>query len=146
MGKNTHYHIALADDHNLVRRWIKKIIEQSPSLEIIGEASNGLELLELLESITPELILLDLSMPRLGGIGAARMIKKKYPAIKLLILTMHNRQAYLENALQLGVDGYILKEDADLELLPAIAAIQQGKTYYSAGISRFLPEKAQNNH
>jgi DNA-binding NarL/FixJ family response regulator len=142
MGKNAYYYIALADDHDLVRVWIKRIIEQSPFLEIVGEAHNGLELLELLRSATPDLILLDLSMPKLGGIDAARVIKKKYPAIKLLILTMHKRQAYLEKAMQSGVDGYMLKEDAGEELLPAIAALKQGKTYYSSGVSGFLRGQA----
>jgi two-component system response regulator NreC len=135
MEKNIHYRIVLADDHALVRRWLRKIIEKNPQLQVIGEVGDGLELLEFLKKRHPELILLDISMPKLGGLAVARIIKRDYPKIKVLILTMHKSKVYLEQAMLVGVAGYLVKEDADQELLSAIAALREGKTYISSLLS-----------
>jgi two-component system response regulator NreC len=135
MQKNSHYRIVLADDHALVRRWLRKIIEKNPQLQVIGEVGDGLELLEFLKKRHPEMILLDISMPKLGGLEAARIIKQDYPKIKVLILTMHKNKIYLEQAMLAGVAGYLVKEEADQELLPAIATLREGKTYISPLVS-----------
>jgi DNA-binding NarL/FixJ family response regulator len=123
--------IVLADDHVLVRQGIKRIIEEHDHLKVVGEAGDGLELLEILEKITPDLVLLDISMPRLRGLEAAHRIKKLYPAVKVLILSMHRSKEYLRQAMVSGVDGYLLKEDADQALYTAIETIRSGKTFLS---------------
>jgi DNA-binding NarL/FixJ family response regulator len=123
--------IVLADDHVLVRQGIKRILQDAPHLRVIGEAGDGLELMELLEEVTPDLVVLDISMPRLRGLEAAARIKMLYPKIKVLILSMHRSKEYLEQALECGVDGYMLKEDADLSLHSAIENVCAGKLFIS---------------
>ncbi len=125
------YRILLADDHPLLREAIKKSIAEIPDLQVVGEAGDGLELLEVLKSSVPDLILLDIFMPRFNGIEAAEEIKKCYPTVKILILTMIKSAEFLHRALQIGVNGYLLKENAFSDLISAIRTIQKGKTYLS---------------
>jgi len=125
------YRIVLADDHPLLREAIKKSIEEIPDFQVVGEAGDGLELLELLEKLVPDLILLDISMPRFNGLQAAGSIKKSYPKVKILILTMIKSRESIQRALQIGVNGYLLKENAFSDLIAAIRTIQKGKTYLS---------------
>jgi DNA-binding NarL/FixJ family response regulator len=132
------YKIVLAEDHVLVREGIKKIIEALPGLQIVGEVGDGLELLELLKGLAVDMVILDISMPSLPGIEVTREIKTAYPAVKVLILTMHKKQEYLNNAIAAGVDGYLLKEDAPKELLNAIEKIRQGMIYVSPLLSSDL--------
>jgi len=129
------YKIVLAEDHVLVREGIKKIIEAFPGLQVVGEVGDGLQLVELLRGLAVDMVILDISMPSLPGLDAAREIKKAYPAVKVLILTMHKKKEYLNNAISTGVDGYLLKEDAPKELLNAIDQIRQGMTYVSPLLS-----------
>jgi DNA-binding NarL/FixJ family response regulator len=121
--------ILLVDDHPLVRRQIRRLIEEHPELEVVGEAGDGVEFLELLERGVPDLVILDLSMPRLGGIEAAQRAKAAHPQLKILVLTMHKSREYLEESLAAGVEGYVIKETLDQELRPAIAALRGGGTY-----------------
>jgi DNA-binding NarL/FixJ family response regulator len=123
--------IVLADDHVLVRQGIKRILQDAPHLKVIGEAGDGLELMDLLEKVTPDLVILDISMPRLRGLEAAASIKMLYPKVKVLILSMHRNKEYLHQALECGVDGYMLKEDADLSLHSAIETVWAGKAFIS---------------
>jgi DNA-binding NarL/FixJ family response regulator len=131
MGSNHLYKIVLADDHVLVRRGIKKLIEEDDSLKVIGEASDGLELLELLKQVKPDLVICDIAMPRLRGLDACLCVKKFYPDIKVLILSMHKNQEYFKRAKAAGLDGYVLKEEADTALTTAIQAIRCGQCYFS---------------
>jgi DNA-binding NarL/FixJ family response regulator len=130
-GNTEKYQILLVDDHPLVRRGIRRLIEKSPELAVVGEAGDGQEFLESLDRCVPNLAILDLSMPRVGGIEATRKVKASHPQIKVLILTMHRSREYVDLALAAGADGYLLKEGMDLELLPAIAALRYGGTYLS---------------
>jgi len=125
------YNIVLADDHILVRQGIKKIIQEDDDMRVVGEAGDGIELLEILEKITPDMVILDITMPRMKGLPAAEKIKRLYPKIKVLILSMHRSKEYLHQALAVGVDGYLLKEDADVALFAAIETLRQGKTFIS---------------
>lgn len=125
------YNIVLADDHVLVRQGIKKIIQEDDDMKVVAEAGDGVELMEILEKITPDMVILDISMPRLRGLEAAGKIKKRYPQIKVLILSMHRSKEYLHQAKAVGVDGYLLKEDADVSLFSAIETIRGGKTFVS---------------
>jgi DNA-binding NarL/FixJ family response regulator len=125
------YRIILADDHPIVRQGIKNLLNENPALKVIGEAADGQEIMELLNKNHPNLILLDIEMPRLGGLKAAYEIKKRYPQVKLLILTMHREDSYLSVAQEIGVEGFVLKHDIDQVLLDAIEVVRQGGTFIS---------------
>ncbi len=135
MNSNHLFKIVLADDHVLVRRGIRKIIEEDSRMKVIGEAGDGLELLEILKKMQPDLVVLDIAMPRLRGLEAAKRVKELYPDIKVLILSMHRSKEYMRQAQLAGVDGYVLKEDADTSLKTAIRAIRRGKSYFSPLLS-----------
>jgi DNA-binding NarL/FixJ family response regulator len=123
----------LADDHELIREGLRRLIEDNPDLEVVGEVGDGLELLSLLEAQVPDLVIMDIWMPNLRGIEAARRIKSRYPAVKVLILSMYRE--YLHQALAAGADGYLLKEDALRELFCAIESIRNGRSYISTRLS-----------
>ena len=131
MGSNHLFKIVLADDHALVRQGIKEIIEESPELKVVGEAGDGLDLIDYLKTNTPwpDMVIMDISMPKMGGIEATEKIKGHCPQIKVLILTMHNAQDYMKMALSKGADGYLLKHEAGEELFRAISTIRRGGTY-----------------
>lgn len=132
------YAIVLADDHVIFRQGIRKIIEAVEGFEVVGEAADGLELLKLLKTTRPDLIILDISMPNLRGLEAAEEIKKQYPGVKILILTMHKKKGFVQLGLKAGADGFLLKEDADSELFRAIATIRKGDMYISPLLSNIL--------
>jgi two-component system response regulator NreC len=125
------YEILLVEDHPLVRQGIKTIIAEKSELAVVGEFQDGLELLDCLDNRVPQLVILDISLPHLGGIEATRMIKSSHPEIKVLILTLHNRREYVNHAKLAGAEGYLLKDEADKELLSAIETLRQGGTYLS---------------
>ncbi len=125
------YRIVLADDHVLVRQGLRRILGEMADLEVVGEASDGLELLNLLNHLTPHMVILDIFMPNLRGIEAIHEIKMIHPHVKILVLTMSKDKEYLYLALSAGAKGYLLKEDADKELFSAIEKVRQDKTYIS---------------
>ena len=134
------YRIVLADDHALFRQGLKGILEGAADLEVVGEAGDGLKLLNLLNAnqLDPHLVILDISMPNLRGIEAIREIKTIHPNVKILIVTMHEDKEYLLQSLAAGADGYFLKKDADTELFAAIEKIRNGKNYVSPHLSEEL--------
>jgi DNA-binding NarL/FixJ family response regulator len=132
------YRIMLADDHVLVRQGLGGLLNGENGLEVVGEAGDGFELLALLKSLTPHLVILDISMPYLRGIEVILAVKAKYPEIKILVLTMHKE--YLHQAISSGADGYLLKEDADRDLFSAIENIRQERVYISSRLTGNLPE------
>ena len=134
------YRIVLADDHIIVRQGIKRMLEDSPELEVIGEASDGIELIGLLGKLRAHLVIVDISMPNLGGIEVTQEIKKTYPKTKVLILTMHKGKELLHHAISNGADGYMLKEESEKELHLAIEKIRQGGVYISPHLSQELTE------
>jgi len=123
--------IVLADDHALIRHGIKNIISQDGRMEIVGEVGNGEELLNTLAGRTVDLLILDISMPKINGIDLTAILKKRYPSMKILILTMHKSKPFLHRAISAGADGYLVKSDSDKEILLAIEKIEQGETYIS---------------
>jgi DNA-binding NarL/FixJ family response regulator len=123
--------IILAEDHVMVRQGLRHIIQEDPTVQVIHEAGDGLELLALLEKSTPDMVILDISMPRLGGLETAQIIKKQYPNIKIIILTMHRQKNFFQKARELGVNGFVLKDEADTDLVYAIKTVLNGKTYFS---------------
>ena len=140
MSPSQPYRIILADDHVLLRNGIKLIIEESPEMKVVGEASDGLEVLQLVKRIPADMVILDISMPGLRGLEATREIIRLHPGIKILILTMHKKRDYIYNALAAGADGYLLKEATGNELLTAIQTIREGGTYVSNILSQELAD------
>lgn len=134
------YRLILADDHALLRQGLRMIIEQEPDLVVAGEAEDGFALLRLLEKTAADLLVLDLTMPGCGGIAALPAIKKSHPRLKTLILTMHEDPEYFHEAVRLGVDGYLLKQETDTELFSAIHAIRSGGRFLSPFLERKLAQ------
>lgn len=125
------YKIVLAEDHQGFRHLVRRELESTGDFQLVGEVNDGQELLDLLEQVTPDLIILDISMPNLGGIEAARRIRLSHPQVKILFLSMHKNPVYVEQAQSLGVAGYLLKEEMEESLLPAISRVRSGLTYIS---------------
>ena len=125
------YTIVLADDHALVREGVRRLIETQKDLRVIGEAADGLSLIRMLNKTAPDMVILDIAMPGMRGIEAAREIHSLHPRIHVLMLSMHKQAELLTMALAAGARGFILKEDTGEELLRAIDRIRRGETYLS---------------
>ena len=132
------YTIILADDHAMMREGIRNIIEAVPGLKVIGEAGDGYQLLKMLKKTVPDMVILDISMPGMRGIEAAREISARNPDVRILMLSMHKNQEFLAMALEAGARGYLLKEDTGDELLHAIARIRAGRTFLSTTLAKHL--------
>jgi DNA-binding NarL/FixJ family response regulator len=127
--------IVLAEDHTILREGLRALLTTDPDFEIIGEAADGRAAVRFVEKQIPDLILMDLSMPRMTGMDAIREIKKRYPQTKIIALTVHKTEEYLRTTLQAGADGYVLKDATHDELMMAIQSVLKGKTYLSPGVS-----------
>lgn len=134
----------IADDHSLIREGIKQLLEFDGTIEVMTEASNGVECLEKLEDIHPDVLLLDVNMPEKNGLEVLEEIKKKNYNIKVLILTVHNELEYLLKAIDIGVDGYILKDSESAELKKAIQAVRSGENYIQASLIPALNNRLAN--
>ena len=138
MGNNVR--IVLTDDHTILREGLRALLSADPDFEIIGEASDGREAVRCVEKLGPDLLLMDLSMPRMSGMDAISEIKRRYPETKIIALTVHKTEEYLLSTLQAGVDGYVLKDATHDELVMAIHNVMAGKRYLSPGISEKVIE------
>ena len=127
--------IVLAEDHTILREGLKALLSSDPQFEIIGEAADGRESVRCVEKLDPNLILMDLSMPRMSGMEAIREIKKRCPDIRIIALTVHKTDEYLHTSLQAGADGYVLKDATHEELMLAIKKVMKGQSYLSPGVS-----------
>lgn len=132
--------VLLADDHAVLRSGLRLLLTSQSEYDVVGEASSGTETLSLAEQLQPDLILLDLSMPALGGLDALPALRKLVPSARILILTMHDDPQYLRQALKYGASGYVLKKAADTELLSAIRAVLRGEVYVHPSMTRILLE------
>ncbi len=132
--------VLLADDHAVLRSGLRLLLTNQNEYEVVGEASSGTETLDLAEKLQPDLILLDLSMPVLGGLDALPMLHKLVPSARILILTMHDDPQYLRQALKHGASGYVLKKAADAELLSAMRSVLRGEVYVHPSMTRILLE------
>jgi two-component system, NarL family, response regulator NreC len=130
--------ILLGDDHTLVRQGFRKILEGRPDWEVVAEASDGRDAVRQAAAVEPDVAVLDIGMPLLNGIEAARQITRRHPNIRVLILSMHSDEAYIIQALKAGARGYLLKDSADVELIRGIAAVAAGKSYFSPAVSRIM--------
>lgn len=125
------FRILLAEDHILFRELIKKSLQEIPNIEVVGEVGDGLQLLQSIKVLKPHMVIVDIGMPVMSGIEASKVIKKDYPGIKILLLTMYNSKDHLKHALEAKVDGYLLKENAFKDLITAIEMIRKDKLYIS---------------
>src|SRR5690348_11155210 len=123
--------ILLADDHTILRAGLKMMLNAQPDMEVIGEAQDGRQSIQEAQKLQPDIILMDITMPDMNGIEATRQIKKLMPEVKVLMLTMHEHDEYVFQALRAGASGYMLKEAADTELITALHVIQSGQFYLS---------------
>ncbi|MFZ3079153.1 MAG: response regulator transcription factor [Bellilinea sp.] len=137
--------ILLADDHAILRSGLRYMLSSQEDMEIVGEASTGTETLKQSEALRPDLILLDLSMPGIGGLDILPSLHRIVPSAKIIILTMHDDKSYLRQALQNGASGYVLKKAADTELITAIRAVLMGEMYVHHSMMRFLLEDVLPN-
>jgi DNA-binding NarL/FixJ family response regulator len=128
--------VLLADDHTLVRAGLRKLLESMPELTVVGEAADGLALLALAEQLQPDLVLMDIAMPGLNGLEATARLVKAQAGIRVLILSMHQNEEYVRQALRHGAVAYLLKDAAPVELELAIQAVQRGEIYLSPAVSR----------
>lgn len=132
--------IIIAEDHRLFREGIKALLESNSDFEIVCEAGDGLEAIRCTQEHRADLMILDLSMPKLGGISALKDIKRQFPEVKILVLTIHQSDQYVLETFEAGADGYCLKDASRNELLVAIESVLSGNTYLSPGISEQVIE------
>ncbi len=130
--------VVVADDHAVVRAGLRALLQDTPQLELIAEASGGVEALELVKKLQPEILVLDLSMPDMDGISVTRQLKELHLITRVLILTVHEDEALLKEAIQAGASGYILKQAAESELVSAIQVILRGDLYVDPSLLRSL--------
>lgn len=129
------HRIVIAEDHTILREGLRALLITEPDFEIIGEVEDGRKAILCVENLTPDLVLMDLSMPRMDGLTAIKEIKKQSPGTKIIALTVHKAEEYVLQALQAGVDGYVLKDASHSELKMAIRKVLAGKRYLSPDIS-----------
>jgi two-component system response regulator NreC len=132
--------IILADDHTILRAGIRALLENEPDMIVIGEAEDGRSALKLTCQLLPDIVLMDIAMPLLSGLESTRQIRRDCPQVKVLILTMHDREEYIRQALANGAMGFILKDASSQELLGAIRAVFQGEAVLSPAVTRLVIE------
>jgi len=130
--------ILIADDHTLVRSGLKLILSAQPDFELVGEAATGEETIVRTRELQPDVLLLDIGMPGMNGVEAARVIRQQFPEVRIVVLTMYDDDAYLQQFLQIGAAGYVMKQAADEELVSAIRAVQRGESFIHPLLTRQL--------
>jgi two-component system, NarL family, response regulator NreC len=147
--------IILADDHNVMRRGLRFLLESQPEFTVVGEAADGREAVAQAEALSPDVIVLDISMPNLNGIEAAHRIASSQPHAAIVVLSMHSDEGYVLRALKAGAKGYLLKDSAESDLINAITSVTEGKIFFSPEVSKMLVEdyvreirarKIEDNH
>jgi two-component system response regulator NreC len=132
--------ILLADDHTVMRRGLRLLLESQPEFSVVAEAADGRQAVEQAEATQPDVAVIDIAMPNLSGIEAAQRIAAAVPQTAIVILSMHSDESYVLRALKVGAKGYLLKDSAEGDLIDAIKAVHQGKTFFSPEISKMLVE------
>jgi len=134
------YRIVIVEDHTILREGLKSLLTSHPEFEVVGEAEDGWEAIRSVETLKPDLVLTDLSMPRMNGMEAIREIKKISPTSKVLVLTVHKAEEYVLGTFQAGADGYLLKDSTRVELITAVNKLLSGKRYITPEISEKVIE------
>jgi two-component system response regulator NreC len=132
--------ILLADDHGIVRQGLRAVLSRDPSFEVVGESSDGREAVRLADTLQPDVVIMDISMPQLNGIEAAKQILKSGARVSVIMLSMHSDETYIIRALSAGVKGYLLKESAEVDLVRAVQTVAQGKPFFSPAVTSALLE------
>jgi DNA-binding NarL/FixJ family response regulator len=132
--------ILLADDHTIVRQGMARLLEEQPDLKIVGEATNGQVAIEQAFALKPDVIIMDIAMPRMNGIEATKKIRKQLPKTKILILSMYSHEHYIHQLLETGISGYLLKDSSGRDIIKAIRSAMQNITFLSPSISKVLGE------
>ncbi|MBC3365476.1 response regulator transcription factor [Pseudomonas sp. SWRI92] len=130
--------VALVDDHSLVRDGIRALLSVMPRLDVVGEAENGVQAIEMVERCQPDLLLMDIGLKDMNGLELTRLLGKQYPSLKILILSMYDNHEYISESVRAGASGYVLKNSPSKEIVAAIEAIISGGTFYSAEIAQRL--------
>ncbi|MBT3146511.1 response regulator transcription factor [Neptunomonas phycophila] len=136
--------VLLVDDHPLVLEGINACLSNVAGIEVVGQANNGLEALELAEALTPDVVLMDVTMPVMNGLEATRELKRRFPDYRVLILSMHENREYILQLIQSGAAGYVLKDVPSEELVTAIEIVNQGGTYFSSKASETLMKQFEH--
>lgn len=135
---NKKHRLLIADDHALLRAGLRALLAREPDLEVVGEADNGRDVVGFAGSLSPDLVLMDITMPGTNGIEAIANLKRRYPSVRVLVLTIHNTHEYIQESLSAGADGYILKGASQDELRLAVRTVLQGKVYLTPDISECI--------
>jgi DNA-binding NarL/FixJ family response regulator len=132
--------VLLADDHKMIRAGLRLVLEQQPDLAVVGEADDGRQAVSQAAELKPQVVVMDVGMPNLNGIEAAAHIKEAQPGTSIVMLSMHSDEGYILRALRAGATGYILKDSAEADLVAAVRAVAEGKSFFSPKVSRILLE------
>lgn len=133
--------VLIADDHPLIRSGLRALLGREKEFEVVGEAADGYQALELVEQLKPDVVMLDVSMPRLNGIDVAKKISETTPSTRIIIVSIHSDESYVLRALKAGVKGYLLKASPECDILNAVRAVAAGQAYLSPEMSRLLVEE-----
>jgi two-component system response regulator NreC len=137
----TEIRVLLAEDHTIVRKGLRSLLDADPAITVVGEAENGRQAIDQVERLLPDVVVMDIAMPGLNGLEATRQIKKRFPEVQVLILTVHTAQEYILQILRAGASGYLVKQAAPTDLVQAIQAAHRGDTFLSPSISRKVIEE-----
>jgi two-component system, NarL family, response regulator NreC len=132
--------VLLADDHAILREGLRLVLDAQPGIAVVGEAEDGRQALEMVERLHPDVVVMDIAMPNLNGLEATRQIKRRFPQVRVVILTMHENQQYLVQIVKVGANGCVLKRSAGTELVTAVKAAARGESYFSPSIAGMLVE------
>jgi len=130
--------ILIADDHTIVRQGLARLLEEQPDLKVVGEATNGKKAIDRALELEPDIVIMDIAMPRMNGLEAAKRIRKQLPGTKILILSMYSHEHYIHDLLETGVSGYLLKDSSGRDIIKAIRAAMKDETFLSPSISKKL--------
>jgi len=142
MTKTAKIRLVVADDHAILRSGLRMLINAQPDMEVVGEAEDGIEATSVIQAANPDVAILDVTMPRSGGLDAIKEIVARNRTTRILLLTMHDEPAYLRTALAAGAAGYVLKKSVDADLLSAIRAVHRGRTYVDSELAEILVRDA----
>ena len=137
--------ILLADDHTLVRQGLRRILEEHPDWSVVAETSDGRDAVRQAVELKPDVAVLDIGMPQLNGIEAARQITKRAPAVRVVIVSMHSDEAHVVQAIEAGATGYLVKDSADTDLVKAVTAAMKGKSYFSPAVAAVLLDECRRS-